>query len=73
MSKRILMNAICSICGLTYGSHRADSTAWDQCPSHEGMMDWPERGATFFVDSGKKGNPARGTPSAVWGGDGNGD
>ena len=46
------MDRICATCGLTFGSHRADSVVRDQCPRHEGRMDWPTTGITIFVDSG---------------------
>lgn len=57
------MDSICAECGLTFGSHRADSTVPDQCPLHEGRMDWPDTGITTFRDSGKVGDVDKDTPS----------
>lgn len=56
-------SALCAVCGLTYGSHRADSTVPDQCPAHEGRMDWPREGITTFRDSGEHGEVPYGTPA----------
>jgi hypothetical protein len=56
---------ICAACGLTFGSHRGDSTVPDQCPAHEGCMDWPTAGITTFRDSGEQGEVPYGTPSKV--------
>lgn len=55
---------ICSTCGLTFGSHRADGIIPNQCPGHEGAMDWPDYGITTFRDSGRVGEIPKGTPSA---------
>lgn len=44
---------VCARCGLTFGSHRGDNTCRDQCPEHEGRMDWATVGVTTFVDSGE--------------------
>jgi hypothetical protein len=51
-----LYNRICKNCGLTYGAHRADSICHDQCPDHQGRMDWSTTHITTFVDSGELGN-----------------
>lgn len=62
------LNRICAVCGLTFGSHRADSICRNQCPGHEGKMDWPKTMITTFVDSGDKVRPREipyGTPSRV--------
>lgn len=59
----IILNRICANCGLTYGSHRGDSVCKDQCPQHEGSMDWPSTGITIFEDSGEVREVPRGTPS----------
>lgn len=56
-------DAICAVCGLTLGAHRADSKVPDQCPEHEGWMDWPDVGVTTFRDSGERGEVQPGTPS----------
>jgi len=48
-------NEICANCGLTFGSHRGDSICHNQCPKHEGRMDWPtmeEGGITVFEHTG---------------------
>ena len=47
------MDRICKICGFTYGSHRGDNICRNQCPRHEGRMDWDMDHITTFVDSGK--------------------
>jgi hypothetical protein len=57
------LDAICSNCGLTKGAHRADSKVPDQCPEHEGWMDWPDHGITTFRDSGESGKVENGTLS----------
>ena len=44
------MNEICAVCGLVYGSHKGHGPA-NQCPMHEGRMDWPEV-ATIFEPTG---------------------
>jgi hypothetical protein len=54
---------ICVNCGLTFGSHRGDAHVMDQCPQHEGGMDWPETDLTVFKDSGEVRKVPRGTPS----------
>jgi hypothetical protein len=59
------LSKICDTCGLTNGSHRADSKILNQCPLHEGWMDWPTRGITTFIDSGKYGTVPQGTLSKV--------
>lgn len=56
------MDAICGACGLTFGSHRADGIVHNQCPEHEGAMDWPGTGVTIFIDSGNTGIVPDGTP-----------
>lgn len=58
------LDAICATCGLTFGAHRADAKIPDQCPAHEGWMDWPDHGVTTFRDSGEVGEVENGTPSA---------
>jgi len=55
-------NRICKVCGLTYGSHRGDSICPDQCPDHEGRMDWSKEHITTFVDSGIVDEIPCGTP-----------
>jgi hypothetical protein len=59
------LNRICAKCGLTFGAHRADSTCKDQCPNHEGEMDWPTRGITTFMDSGESHPVTEGTLSKL--------
>lgn len=59
------MNAICENCGLSKGAHRGDSKVPDQCPAHEGGMDWPVSGVTTFRDSGNVEDIELGTPSAL--------
>lgn len=56
---------ICATCGLTKGSHRADSKVPDQCPAHEGAMDWPDWNVTTFRESGEYREVPGGTPSKV--------
>ena len=46
-------NRICAICGLSFGSHRGDLICLNQCPDHEGRMDWSKDYITIFVDSGE--------------------
>lgn len=58
------LRAICEECGLTFGAHRGDSICRDQCPGHEGGMDWPKSGITTFRDSGRTGDVPLGTPSS---------
>lgn len=57
------MESICENCGLSFGAHRADATIPNQCPMHEGWMDWPTRGVTTFIDSGLKASIPSGTIS----------
>jgi 5-methylcytosine-specific restriction endonuclease McrA len=57
------LNALCATCGLTKGAHRADHKVPDQCPEHEGWMDWPDVRVTTFRDSGERGEVENGTPS----------
>lgn len=59
------LDAICARCGLTYGSHRGDSICRDQCPEHEGRMDWPSTRITTFEDSGDRGEVPHGWPTRV--------
>jgi hypothetical protein len=54
---------ICENCGLTLGSHRCDSICLNQCPGHEGRMDWPTSGITVYEPSGDRRVVKRGTPS----------
>ena len=61
----VIFDRVCAVCGLTYGSHRGDSTCRDQCPVHEGRMDWPTGGITTFVDSGRLSSVPQGTQSRV--------
>lgn len=56
-------NEVCANCGLTLGSHRADSHIPNQCPTHEGRMDWPSTGVTVFVPTGAFEDVPTGTPS----------
>ncbi len=44
---------ICKNCGLTFGSHRGDNICRNQCPDHEGRMDWSKEKITVFIDSGE--------------------
>lgn len=62
-----ILDRLCERCGLTYGAHRGDQICHDQCPLHEGGMDWPSVGVTTFVASGQLGKVPRGTPSLVGG------
>lgn len=48
------MQRICSNCGLTWGAHRADPTN-EECPGHEGRMDFAEGPGTVFDYSGEVG------------------
>ena len=59
------LDRVCSNCGLTFGSHRAGAEILNQCPLHEGHMDWPSAGITTFIDSGEKKEVPYGTPSKV--------
>jgi hypothetical protein len=54
---------ICAVCRLSFGAHRADAICRNQCPGHEGRMDWPSNGITTFVDSGEAYAVPPGTPS----------
>jgi len=50
------LNEICGRCGLTFGSHhagRAPNYTYNQCPGHEGQMDWNESPGTVFKHTGK--------------------
>ena len=47
------LNEICGNCGLSLGSHRADSICCNQCPQHEGHMDWPVTGISTFLPTGR--------------------
>ncbi len=43
---------ICGCCGILQGSHHAsesDGHPYNQCPKHEGRMDWPDDDITVFV------------------------
>ena len=57
------LNEVCANCGLTWGSHRADSDARDQCPGHEGRMDWGAGGGRTFAPTGEFRDIAYGTPA----------
>ena len=60
------MNEICLNCGLTFGSHRGDSICRNQCPAHEGRMDWPKVGGiTTFAASGEYREVPYGTASCA--------
>ena len=59
------LDEVCGRCGLTFGAHRADSIYPDQCPGHEGWMDWPETGNGSFLPSGTYERVEDGTPSKV--------
>ena len=56
------LDKICGNCGLTYGSHRGDSICKDQCPDHQGEMDWSKNRITIFMDSGEVREIPYGTP-----------
>lgn len=47
------MDELCANCGLTFGSHKASSPNLDQCPGHEGRMDWDAGPGTSFRASGQ--------------------
>lgn len=55
------LDRICAICGLTYGAHRADSVCFNQCPEHQGKMDWNMDFITTFIDSKEIGKVEYGT------------
>jgi len=57
------LKQICQICGLTYGAHRGTN---NQCPQHEGWMDWPTENVTFFKDSGEEKEIPCGTQSKLF-------
>lgn len=46
------LKEICGICGLTRGSHKC-TNPYDQCPDHEGRMDWPKTNMTQFKPTGE--------------------
>lgn len=58
-----LLDRICERCELSFGAHRGDSICRDQCPQHEGRMDYPDTDITTFVDSGRLAKVPRDTPS----------
>lgn len=60
------MNRICLNCGLRFGSHRADNVVKNQCPQHEGKMDWPNTNITIFEDSGESREVDYGTSSKIF-------
>jgi hypothetical protein len=45
-------NEVCGNCGLTFGAHRGDSICHNQCPEHEGSMDWNMEHITVFKSTG---------------------
>lgn len=58
------LSELCRMCGLTFGSHCADSRG-SMCPEHEGRMDFPADGrGTRFVGTGRYGEVEHGTPRA---------
>ena len=61
MDVDLRFSRICSNCGLTFGSHRADAVCPNQCPDHEGWMDWADTHITVFADSGEVDEIPRGT------------
>ncbi len=66
-----VFDEVCTNCGLTFGSHRGDSICHNQCPKHQGYMDWPtmeEGGITTFVGSGIYREVLNGTKSLKFGG-----
>ena len=45
---------LCAICGFKLGSHRAGGACFNQCPQHEGRMDWDMKHVTVFQPTGKE-------------------
>lgn len=66
---RDLLSELCAACSLTFGAHRAGIDEGDyrhnQCPGHEGYMDWDESPGTVFVPTGEFLEVPRGTPAKV--------
>lgn len=60
------LNEICGRCGLTRGGHRADSIIRDQCPVHDGYMDWPDKLVTIFKPTGEYGEREYGKLSKIF-------
>lgn len=60
---------LCAACSLTFGGHRSgadqDGYLHNQCPGHEGYMDWDESPGTVFVPTGIFLEVPRGTPAKV--------
>ena len=56
----------CAVCGLTRGAHSGGATEFsrygNQCPAHEGHMDWP-KDPRYFAESGDYDPVAYGTPA----------
>ena len=63
------LNEICKNCGLTLGSHSANSyyskyykkdIPYNCCPGHENRMDWDKGPGTIFEPTGLFKNPVKG-------------
>jgi hypothetical protein len=65
MTTRHMFDEICGRCGLSFGAHRADHRALNQCPAHEGRMDWPDVNVGTFVPTGEYRQVPKGTPSKL--------
>lgn len=59
------LKQICANCGLSNGAHGAGIKVMNQCPMHEGYMDWPTSGITTFIPSGRYGTVPQGKKSKI--------